>query len=142
MKTRCILSRAIALALTLTCTGGGYTSFAKDVPSDEFFKKEVIEVTDDTTVNPSPYPPLDSNGYLKEPDVKRYMVEGHTINVAKKDTNLVLNNLSMNNPVIQGKGNITLSVDEASLIRSKIKGKNGEYGNEHYGNSLLVLCQV
>ena len=24
MKTRCILSRAIALALTLTCTGGGY----------------------------------------------------------------------------------------------------------------------
>lgn len=114
---------------------GGYTSFAKEVPSDEFFKKEVIEVTDDTTVNPSPHPPLDSNGYLKEPDVERYMVEGHTINVAKKDTNLVLNNLSMNNPVILGQGNITLSVDKNSLIRSKIRGK---YGNEHYGNSLLV----
>lgn len=105
------------------------------MPSDEFFKKEVIEVTDDTTVNPSPHPPLDSNGYLKEPDVERYMVEGHTINVAKKDTNLVLNNLSMNNPVILGQGNITLSVDKNSLIRSKIRGK---YGNEHYGNSLLV----
>lgn len=114
---------------------GGYTSFAKEVPSDEFFKKEVIEVTDDTTVNPSPHPPLDSNGYLKEPDVERYMVEGHTINVAKKDTKLVLNNLSMNNPVILGQGNITLSVDKNSLIRSKIRGK---YGNEHYGNSLLV----
>ena len=63
------------------------------------------------------------------------MVEGHTINVAKKDTNLVLNNLSMNNPVILGQGNITLSVDKNSLIRSKIRGK---YGNEHYGNSLLV----
>lgn len=137
MKTRCILSRAIALALTLTCTGGGYTSFAKEVPSDEFFKKanpqKVIKVQEDTTVTPSP----DPDGTVTEPDVKKYMVEGYTIKV-DEGKNLVLKNLSMNNPVIQGKGNITLSVDKASLIRSKIKGENGEYGNEHYGNSLLV----
>ena len=115
---------------------GGYTSFAKDVPSDEFFKKatqKVIKVQEDTTVTPSP----DPDGTVTEPDVKKYMVEGYTIKV-DEGKNLVLKNLSMNNPVIQGKGNITLSVDKASLIRSKIKGENGEYGNEHYGNSLLV----
>lgn len=116
---------------------GGYTSFAKEVPSDEFFKKanpqKVIKVQEDTTVTPSP----DPDGTVTEPDVKKYMVEGYTIKV-DEGKNLVLKNLSMNNPVIQGKGNITLSVDKASLIRSKIKGENGEYGNEHYGNSLLV----
>lgn len=130
MKTRCILSRAIALALTLTCTGGGYTSFATtEVKSDDFFKRadsqKVIEVRDDTTVTPSP----DPDGTVTEPDVKRYMVERYTIKV-DEGKNLVLKNLSMNNPVIQGKGNITLSVDKDSLISS---GKN-----QHYGNSLLV----
>lgn len=130
MKTRCILSRAIALALTLTCTGGGYTSFAAEVKSDDFFKgadyQKVIEVRDDTTVTPSP----DPDGTVTEPDVEKYMVEGYTIKV-DEGKNLVLKNLSMNNPVIQGKGNITLSVDEYSLIDSK--------KNEHYGNSLLVI---
>lgn len=127
MKTRCILSRAIALALTLTCTGGD-TSFATEVQSDQFFKRadsNVIKVTDDTVVTPSP----DPDGIVTEPDVKKYMVEGYTIKV-EEGKNLVLKNLSMNNPVIQGKGNITLSVDEYSLIDSK--------KNEHYGNSLLV----
>lgn len=130
MKTRCILSRAIALALTLTCTGGGYTSFAQEMNSDEFFKtadpyQKVIKVQKDTTVTPSP----DPDGTVTEPDVKKYMVEGYTIKV-DEGKNLVLKNLSMNNPVIQGKGNITLSVDKYSLIDSK--------KNEHYGNSLLV----
>lgn len=131
MKTRCILSRAIALALTLTCTGGGYTSFAQEMNSDEFFKtadpyQKVIKVQKDTTVTPSP----DPDGTVTEPDVKKYMVEGYTIKV-DEGKNLVLKNLSMNNPVIQGKGNITLSVDKYSLIDSK--------KNEHYGNSLLVI---
>lgn len=128
MKTRCILSRAIALALTLTCTGGGDTSFATEVQSDNFFNSadnKVITVTDDTVVTPSP----DLDG-ITETDVKKYMVEGYTIKV-DEGKNLVLKNLSMNNPVIQGKGNITLSVDENSLIDSK--------KNEHYGNSLLVI---
>lgn len=129
MKTRCILSRAIALALTLTCTGGGYTSFAQEMNSDEFFKtadpQKVIKVQEDTTVTPSP----DPDGTVTEPDVKKYMVEGYTIKV-DEDKNLVLKNLSMNNPVIQGKGNITLSVDTDSLISSD--------KNNHYGNSLLV----
>ena len=97
--------------------------------SDDFFKKadsqKVIEVKDDTTVTPSP----DPDGTVKEQDVKRYMVEGYTIKV-DEDKNLVLKNLSMNNPVIQGKGNITLSVDTDSLISSD--------KNNHYGNSLLV----
>lgn len=116
---------------------GGYTSFAQEMNSDEFFKtadpQKVIKVQEDTTVTPS----SDPDGIVTEPDVKKYMVEGYTIKV-DEGKNLVLKNLSMNNPVIQGKGNITLSVDENSLIRSKIKGENGEYGNEHYGNSLLV----
>ena len=109
---------------------GGYTSFATEVKSDEFFKtadfQKVIKVQEDTTVTPSP----DPDGTVTEPDVKKYMVEGYTIKV-DEGKNLVLKNLSMNNPVIQGKGNITLSVDEYSLIDSK--------KNEHYGNSLLVI---
>lgn len=129
MKTRCILSRAIVLALTLTCTGGGDTSFATEVQSDHFFNSadsnKVITVTDDTVVTPSP----DPDGTVTEPDVKKYMVEGYTIKV-DEGKNLVLKNLSMNNPVIQGKGNITLSVDTDSLISSD--------KNNHYGNSLLV----
>lgn len=96
--------------------------------SDDFFKsadpQKVIEVRDDTTVTPS----YDPDGTVGESDVKRYMVEGYTIKV-DEGKNLVLKNLSMNNPVIQGNGNITLSVDEKSLINSKIG---------HYGNSLLV----
>lgn len=108
---------------------GGYTSFATEVKSDDFFKpadfQKVIEVRDDTTVTPSP----DPDGTVTEPDVKRYMVEGYTIKV-DEGKNLVLKNLSMNNPVIQGKGNITLSVDTGSLISSD--------KNNHYGNSLLV----
>ncbi|MCF0153515.1 autotransporter outer membrane beta-barrel domain-containing protein [Megasphaera sp.] len=103
-------------------------SFATDVKSDDFFKsanpQKVIEVRDDTTVTPS----YDPDGTVGESDVKRYMVEGYTIKV-DEGKNLVLKNLSMNNPVIQGNGNITLSVDEKSLINSKIG---------HYGNSLLV----
>lgn len=129
MKTRCILSRAIVLALTLTCTGGGYTSFATEVQSDDFFKmadsQKVITVSEDTTVTPS----TDKDGTVSEPDVKKYMLEGYTINVQDGKT-LELKNLSMNNPVIQGKGNITLHVDEGSLIEST--------KNQHYGNSLVV----
>lgn len=109
--------------------GGGYTSFAQEMNSDEFFKtadpQKVIKVQEDTTVTPSP----DPDGTVTEPDVKKYMVEGYTIKV-DEDKNLVLKNLSMNNPVIQGKGNITLSVDTDSLISSD--------KNNHYGNSLLV----
>lgn len=97
--------------------------------SDEFFKtadpQKVIKVQEDTTVTPSP----DPDGIVTEPDVKKYMVEGYTIKV-DEGKNLVLKNLSMNNPVIQGKGNITLSVDTDSLISSD--------KNNHYGNSLLV----
>ena len=108
---------------------GGYTSFAQEMNSDEFFKtadlQKEIKVQEDTTVTPS----HDPDGTVTEPDVKKYMVEGYTIKV-DKGKNLVLKNLSMNNPVIQGKGNITLSVDTDSLISSD--------KNQHYGNSLLV----
>ena len=106
---------------------GGYTSFAQEMNPDEFFKtadpQKVIKVQEDTTVTPDP------DGTVTEPDVKKYMVEGYTIKV-DKGKNLVLKNLSMNNPVIQGQGNITLSVDTDSLISSD--------KNNHYGNSLLV----
>ena len=102
--------------------------------SDDFFKKadsqKVIEVKDDTTVTPSP----DPDGTVKEQDVKRYMVEGYTIKV-DEDKNLVLKNLSMNNPVIQGKGNITLSVDKDAFIHS---GFFDSTHSNYYGNSLLV----
>lgn len=129
MKTRCILSRAIALALTLTCTGGGYTSFATEVKSDDFFKKadaqKVIEVKDNTTVTPSPSDPI---------VVESYGVGKYKINVAD-GKNLELRNLYMNNPVIQGKGNITLSVDEDAFINS---GFSDSTYNNYYGNSLLV----
>lgn len=131
MKTRCSLSRAIVLALILGFTGGGYMSFANEVESDNFFKsadsQNVITVSEDTTVIPSPSP--NSDGTVGESDVKRYMVEGHTINV-QADKTLELTNLFMNNPVIKGQGNITLHVDEKSLINST--------ANHYYGNSLLV----
>lgn len=128
MKTRCILSRAIVLALTLTCTGGGYTSFATEVKSDDFFKKateKVIDVTDNTTVTPSPSDPI---------VVESYGVGKYKINVAD-GKNLELRNLYMNNPVIQGNGNITLSVDEDAFINS---GFFDSTHSSYYGNSLLV----
>lgn len=103
MKTRCILSRAIALALTLTCTGGGYTSFATEVKSDDFFKKataqKVIDVKDNTTVTPSPSDPI---------VVESYGVGKYKINVAD-GKNLELRNLYMNNPVIQGRAILLLA---------------------------------
>lgn len=106
-------------------------SFANEVESDNFFKsadsQNVITVSEDTTVIPSPSP--NSDGTVGESDVKRYMVEGHTINV-QADKTLELTNLFMNNPVIKGQGNITLHVDEKSLINST--------ANHYYGNSLLV----
>ena len=123
-------SVAAVMAATMLTIGTGVI-YAAEVKSAEFFNKadsqNVIEVKEDTTVTPSPSPNPD--GTVTEPDVKRYMVEGYTIKV-DEGKNLVLKNLSMNNPVIQGKGNITLSVDKDSLISS---GKN-----QHYGNSLLV----
>ena len=126
MKTRCILSRAIALALTLTCTGGGYTPFATEVKSDAFFKganaQNVIEVNDNTTVTPSPSDLI---------VVKSYGVGKYKINVAD-GKNLELRNLYMNNPVIHGKGNITLSVDKDAFIHS---GFYDSTGNNYYGNS-------
>lgn len=129
MKTRCSLSRAIVLALILGFTGWDM-SFATE--SDNFFGKadfhNVITVSEDTTVTPSP--DKDGDGKVSEPEVKNYMLEGYTINVQDGKT-LELKNLSMNNPVIKGEGNITLYVDQDSLINST--------ANEHYGNSLLVI---
>ena len=121
-------SVAAVMAATMLTIGTGVI-YAAEVKSEEFFNKadsqKVIEVKEDTTVTPSP----DPDGTVTEPDVKKYMVEGYTIKV-DEGKNLVLKNLSMNNPVIQGKGNITLSVDKDSLISSD--------KNQHYGNSLLV----
>ena len=129
MKTRCSLSRAIVLALILGFTGGGYMPFANEVKSDDFFKsadsQKVIEVKDDTTVTPSP-----SDHIV----VESYGVGKYKINVAD-GKNLELRNLYMNNPVIQGKGNITLSVDKDAFINSKFRDSTG---NNYYGNSLLV----
>ena len=127
-------SVAAVMAATMLTIGTGviYAADGTDtteVKSDDFFKganaQKVIEVQKNTTVTPSP----DPDGTVTEPDVKKYMVEGYTIKV-DEGKNLVLKNLSMNNPVILGQGNITLSVDEDSLIRSN---KNG-----YYGNSLVV----
>ena len=60
---------------------GGYTSFAQEMNSDEFFKtadlQKEIKVQEDTTVTPS----HDPDGTVTEPDVKKYMVEGYTIKV-------------------------------------------------------------
>lgn len=103
--------------------------FANEVKSDDFFKsadsQKVIEVKDDTTVTPSP-----SDHIV----VESYGVGKYKINVAD-GKNLELRNLYMNNPVIQGKGNITLSVDKDAFINSKFRDSTG---NNYYGNSLLV----
>lgn len=108
---------------------GGYTPFATEVKSDDFFKKadaqKVIKVQEDTTVTPSPSDPI---------VVESYGVGKYKINVAD-GKNLELRNLYMNNPVIQGKGNITLSVDEDAFINS---GFSDSTHNNYYGNSLLV----
>lgn len=107
---------------------GGYTSFATEVKSDDFFKKateKVIDVTDNTTVTPSPSDPI---------VVESYGVGKYKINVAD-GKNLELRNLYMNNPVIQGNGNITLSVDEDAFINS---GFFDSTHSSYYGNSLLV----
>lgn len=125
-------SVAAVMAATML-TIGTSVIYAAEVKSEEFFNradsKNVIEVKEDTTVTPSAPPSLNSHGYLKTGDVEKYALEGHPIHVAK-DTNLVLKNLYMKNPVIQGNGDITLSVDTDSLIR------NDENG--YYGSSLLV----
>ena len=108
---------------------GGYMSFATEVKSDVFFKKadaqKVIEVKDNTTVTPSPSDPI---------VVESYGVGKYKINVAD-GKNLELRNLYMNNPVIQGNGNITLSVDEDAFINS---GFFDSTHSNYYGNSLLV----
>lgn len=105
-------------------------SFATtEVKSDDFFKKadaqKVIEVKDNTTVTPSPSDPI---------VVESYGVGKYKINVAD-GKNLELRNLYMNNPVIQGNGNITLSVDEDAFINS---GFFDSTHSSYYGNSLLV----
>lgn len=134
-------SVAAVMAATMLTIGTGViyaadgtdTTPTQPVYSNEFFKdvnaQNVIEVHENTTVTPSAPPSLNSHGYLKTGDVEKYMLEGHPIHV-DDGRKLVLKNLYMKNPVIQGKGNITLSVDKDSLIR------NDE--NEHYGSSLLV----
>ena len=108
-------------------------SFANEVKSDDFFKsadsQKVIEVKDDTTVTPSP-----SDHIV----VESYGVGKYKINVAD-GKNLELKNLYMNNPVIQGKGNITLSVDKDAFINSSLFDRTG---NNYYGNSLLVSLLV
>lgn len=107
---------------------GGYMSFATEVKSDDFFKKadaQVIEVKDNTTVTPSPSDPI---------VVESYGVGKYKINVAD-GKNLELRNLYMNSPVIQGNGNITLSVDEDAFINS---GFFDSTHSNYYGNSLLV----
>lgn len=109
----------------------------KEVESDDFFKmadhQNVITVSEDTKVTPSapPSTSLKPNGYLKTGDVEKYTLEGHPIHV-DEGRKLVLKNLYMRNPVIQGGGNITLWVDKDSFIAS------GKENSEHYGNSLLV----
>lgn len=150
MKTRCILSRAIALALTLTCTGGGYTSFATEVKSDDFFKRadsnKVITVKDDTVVTPL----TDDSGNVVKPkdwhDVynnyslggnSEYGAKGYTINV-QDGKSLAIKNLYMNNPVIKGNGDITLQADDKSLFGSGKQYLVPGDPSTLYGNSLLV----
>lgn len=97
--------------------------------SDAFFGKadsqKVITVSEDTTVTPS---------HSDHIVVESYGVGKYKINVAD-DKNLELRNLYMNNPVIHGKGNITLSVDNDAFINSNFSDSTG---NNYYGNSLLV----
>lgn len=150
MKTRCILSRAIVLALTLTCTGGGYTSFATEVQSDDFFNSadsnKVITVKDDTVVTPL----TDDSGNVVKPkdwhDVynnyslggnSEYGAKGYTINV-QDGKSLAIKNLYMNNPVIKGNGDITLQADDKSLFGSGKQYLVPGDPSTLYGNSLLV----
>lgn len=151
MKTRCILSRAIVLALTLTCTGGGYTSFATEVQSDGFFNSadpnnKVITVKDDTVVTPL----TDDSGNVVKPkdwhDVynnyslggnSKYGAKGYTINV-QDGKSLAIKNLYMNNPVIKGNGDITLQADDKSLFGSGKQYLVPGDPSTLYGNSLLV----
>lgn len=106
-----------------------FATEVKEVKSDAFFGKadsqKVITVSENTTVTPSP-----SDHIV----VESYGVGKYKINVAD-GKNLVLKNLYMNNPVIQGNGNITLSVDKNAFINSAFRDSTG---NNYYGNSLLV----
>ena len=119
-------SVAAVMAATMLTIGTGviYAADVTDITmdSEKFFNsadsKNVIEVTDNTTVTPSP---------VKD------TLEGYTINVLQDGKTLKLKNLYMGNPVIKGNGNITLHVDEGTLIESS---KNGRYGN-----SLVVTGQ-
>ena len=129
-------SVAAVMAATMLTIGTGVI-YAAEVKSDDFFKsadsQKIITVGKDTTVTPTTPPAAfrNPNGTVKAGYVQGYMVEGYTINVQDGKT-LELKNLSMNNPVIQGRGNITLRVDKDSFIASGIEN------SEHYGNSLLV----
>lgn len=119
-------SVAAVMAATMLTIG---TSVIYAMDSEKFFNsadsKNVIEVTDNTTVTPSPSDPI---------VVESYGVGKYKINVAP-DKNLELRNLYMNNPVIHGKGNITLSVDKDAFIHS---GFLDSTHSNYYGNSLLV----
>lgn len=119
-------SVAAVMAATMLTIG---TSVIYAMDSEKFFNsadsKNVIEVTDNTTVTPSPSDPI---------VVESYGVGKYKINVAP-DKNLELRNLYMNNPVIHGKGNITLSVDKDAFIYS---GFFDSTHSNYYGNSLLV----
>lgn len=121
-------SVAAVMAATML-TIGTSVIYAAEVKSEEFFNRadsqNVIEVTEDTTVTPSLSDPI---------VVKSYGVGKYKINVAD-GKNLVLKNLYMNNPVIHGNGNITLSVDKDAFIHSGFF--DSTHGN-YYGNSLLV----
>lgn len=128
---------------------GGYTSFAKEVQSDDFFNSadsnKVITVKDDTVVTPL----TDGSGNVVKPkdwpDVYnnyslgggRYGAKGYTINV-QDGKSLAIKNLYMNNPVIKGNGDITLQADDKSLFGSGKKYLVPGDPSTLYGNSLLV----
>lgn len=128
---------------------GGYTSFATEVQSDDFFNSadsnKVITVKDDTVVTPL----TDGSGNVVKPkdwpDVYnnyslgggRYGAKGYTINV-QDGKSLTIKNLYMNNPVIKGNGDITLQADDKSLFGSGKKYLVPGDPSTLYGNSLLV----
>ena len=130
--------------------GGGYTSFATEVKSDDFFKRadsnKVITVKDDTVVTPL----TDDSGNVVKPkdwhDVynnyslggnSEYGAKGYTINV-QDGKSLAIKNLYMNNPVIKGNGDITLQADDKSLFGSGKQYLVPGDPSTLYGNSLLV----